>query len=451
MSEENKSVDRPKSVPMTAKAVRTRQMVLLGILMAIIIGVVFFGMKSAEQQTSDNPPVAKQAATPTNINAPGSQLDNKDAWMGQASAQLKGIEKQNSDLADRLKVFEKMAAGSSQPSGNPHPDLIKFPPGNPPAPTAVIAAPAPPAVKPKPLLPGAPPLAAENPLPQPNSTSFLPAQERVVEKPPGIVHLTFNTVATPSSSKPQLPGSSGEEKAASKPKKTLDNYLPPGFAHAVLLGGLDAPTGGQAQSNPQPVILQIKNNAILPNKYRAQVKDAFVIGSGFGDISSERAYIRAESLSMVMRDGSIIDVEIKGSVFGSDGKAGVRGRLVTKQGQMLANALTAGIASGIGSAFQQGATTQSVSPLGTTSTVQPGKQFEAGLGTGVGKAMDRLASYYISLAEKSFPIVEVDAMLEVDIVFTKGVFIDWPDRDPASSSVDQSFARGRQSSERWYD
>ena len=55
------------------------------------------------------------------------------------------------------------------------------------------------------------------------------------------------------------------------------------------------------------------------------------------------------------------------------------------------------------------------------STVDPGKQLEAGLGTGVGKALDRLAQYYISLAEKVFPVIEVDAGRSVDVVLTQGV------------------------------
>ena len=120
-------------------------------------------------------------------------------------------------------------------------------------------------------------------------------------------------------------------------------------------------------------------------------------------------------------DGTAIDVPVKGYVAGEDGKAGMRGRLVSKQGQILANALLAGVASGIGHAFTQSSTTLSVSPLGTTSTVDPGKQLEAGLGTGVGKALDRLAQYYISLAEKVFPVIEVDAGRSVDVVLTQGV------------------------------
>jgi len=45
----------------------------------------------------------------------------------------------------------------------------------------------------------------------------------------------------------------------------------------------------------------------------------------------------------------------------------------------------------------------------------------AGIGAGVGKALDRLSQYYITLAEKMFPIIEVDAGRIVEVVLTRGV------------------------------
>jgi conjugal transfer pilus assembly protein TraB len=87
----------------------------------------------------------------------------------------------------------------------------------------------------------------------------------------------------------------------------------------------------------------------------------------------------------------------------------------------VANALMTGIIAGIGQGFQQSATSYSTSALGSVGTVEPGKQIQAGIGTGVGKALDRLSQYYITLAEKMFPIIEVDAGRVVDVVLTKGV------------------------------
>src|SRR3989304_3626567 len=117
-------------------------------------------------------------------------------------------------------------------------------------------------------------------------------------------------------------------KPTNPPARDSRRYIPSGaFTRAILLGGLDAPTGGQAQRNPQPVLLRLVDNAVLPNHFRSRIKECFVIGAGYGDMSSERAYIRTESLSCVTRDGTAIDVPIKGYVAGEDGKAGMRGRL----------------------------------------------------------------------------------------------------------------------------
>ena len=40
--------------------------------------------------------------------------------------------------------------------------------------------------------------------------------------------------------------------------------------------------------------------------------------------------------------------------------------------------------------------------------------------------MDRLAQYYITLAEKVFPVIEIDAGRTVDIVLTQGIALQGP-------------------------
>lgn len=204
---------------------------------------------------------------------------------------------------------------------------------------------------------------------------------------------------------------------------TAETFIPAGsFMRGVLLSGLDAPTGGQSQQNPHPVLIEVMDMASLPNKFRADYKNCRIIADGVGDLSSERAFIRLDRMSCITEDGGAIDIAIKGFVADSSGKNGVRGRLVSKQGSVLANALISGVASGIGNAFASGAMTTSTSPLGTTSTVKSGaaSQIQAGVGTGVGTALNELSKYYITLADKMFPIIEVDAGMPVDIVFTKG-------------------------------
>ena len=213
---------------------------------------------------------------------------------------------------------------------------------------------------------------------------------------------------------------------ATADSRTLSTFLPVSFTRGTLLGGLDAPTGGQAQSNPHPVLIRLADNAVLPNRFRGDYRECFVIAAGYGDISSERAYLRTENLSCVRADGAVLEVRLQGSVYGEDGKVGMRGRLVTKQGQMLANALLAGVVSGIGQGLASSSTQVSSSPLGTITSATGTDAFRAGIGNGMGRALDRLAQYYIKLAENTFPVIEVDAGREIDVVITRGVRIDTP-------------------------
>ena len=402
--------DTARITPLSAKR---RQYLLLGGIGAVIIGATVVSVSLTGSRDTE-PPAARPKST--HILTPGAQVDPRDAWRGQADAQLKSIEQgsreihqrsaeletQNKAMLERLKKLEEARLTSLPPPPVAAPAARpNFGPDRPGTDNVDMAQRLPPPPLPRPLSGGATAPAGAAQLVTPHS---------------GIVSITL---ADGSPGKPNK--TSAEAKDATSARDTR-RYIPSGsFTRAVLLGGLDAPTGGQAQRNPQPVLLRLVDHAVLPNHFRARIKECFVVGAGYGDVSSERAYIRTESLSCVTRDGAAIDVPIKGYVAGEDGKAGMRGRLVSKQGQILANALLAGIAGGIGSAFQQNSTTFSVSPLGSTSTVDPGRQFEAGIGSGVGKALDRLAQYYINLAEKVFPVVEVDAGRTVDVVVTQGV------------------------------
>lgn len=208
--------------------------------------------------------------------------------------------------------------------------------------------------------------------------------------------------------------------------KAQKSYIPSGtFFRAKLLGGMDAPTGGESSAaSPYPILMRVTNMAQLPNRFRENFKDCFITGTGYGDLSSERAIVRTEQLSCVGYDGRAIDISIKGYVAGEDGKAGIRGRLVSKQGAVLKNALLTGILGGVGQTFSTAASSVTSTASGVVSTIPDSKLLQAGVGAGVGSAMDKLAQYYIKLADKMFPVIEVDAGRIVDVVLLKGFQID---------------------------
>lgn len=230
------------------------------------------------------------------------------------------------------------------------------------------------------------------------------------------------------------PSTGKKPKATDKDKKKKDEYfLPAGsFMPAVMLNGIDAPTGNGAQGEPYPVLLSVTDLTVLPNRYKANLRECFIIGAGYGNLSDERAYIRTETLSCVRTDGKIVESSIKGHIIGEDGKLGIFGRLVSKQGQQIAMAILAGTLSGIGNALKpnqaysiyelQSNSTNANDYRFKTPTMNPKVQDvgEAAAMGGVGKALEMVAAYYLKMAEKLYPIIEVDAGRKVEVILLKG-------------------------------
>ena len=410
---------------------KQRQFLTLGGIAFLLFGVLWavFSITDAPKQPGAQASAAPGQRKVTNLGvmAPGAQLDPREKWIGeagkdvaqlkqdrdQARSQIANQERFNQEILNRFDALKQDLARVPQPAGAQTGTSPAHPPNG------ALAA-----LSSGTNLPPPPPPARQNP-----QLAGMPpgTPSTLYEAPPiGLVRVTLNETSKPAASAPNAAGGPVPASDDAAKVKSVDNYLPVSFTRAVLLGGLDAPTGGQSQTNPHPVLLRLVDSAVLPNRYRGQVRECFVIGAGYGDISSERAYIRTENLSCIRHDSSTLEIAIQGSIFGEDGKVGMRGRLVTKQGQLLANALLAGVVSGIGTAFSQYYTTTTTSTFGTISTTDPNKALQSGLGTGVGSAMNRLANYYISLAEKIFPVIEIDAGRMVDVVLTKGVVIDAP-------------------------
>jgi conjugal transfer pilus assembly protein TraB len=151
------------------------------------------------------------------------------------------------------------------------------------------------------------------------------------------------------------------------------------------------------------------------------MRECFVTAAGFGDLAAERAYLRLERLSCVARDGAVLEVALKGFVTGEDGKAGLRGRVVSKQGQMIARALVAGVASGIGNGVAQSFTSLSTSALGNVQSIDPGSVAQYGVADGFASALDRIAEWYLERANEVYPVLEVDAGRVVEVVLNEGL------------------------------
>ncbi|MFQ5598701.1 MAG: TraB/VirB10 family protein [Nitrospiria bacterium] len=208
-----------------------------------------------------------------------------------------------------------------------------------------------------------------------------------------------------------------------KQKKAPDTiYLPPSFMEATLLTGLDAETVESARGQPEPVLLRIRDLAVLPNRIKTNLKGCFVIAHGYGKLSKERVMLRLVTLSCLAKDGqAVIDQPIKGFVADEDGKNGLRGNVVSRMGASVAYATLAGFAGGAGNAFTTASTTTTTSPLGTTGIIDSKELGKAAIGGGLSGGSHELQRLFLDLARQATPIIEIGATKTVTLIITEGV------------------------------
>ena len=216
----------------------------------------------------------------------------------------------------------------------------------------------------------------------------------------------------------------GDVRAEKVAKNDLSVYMPAGAMFTgILLNGVDALTSNSASSNPTPMLIRVKREAIVPNHFTVDIRECFVIASGYGRMSTERMEARTERLSCVRTDGGVIDAKLEGYVIGEDGKVGMRGRLVSRYGSLLTRATMAGLLSGFADAMKPSYVSQlKIDPDGKMATSQPrfGDIAKGGLLGGASTSARSVSDFFLDMAEETFPVIEVDAGRSATIVVLRG-------------------------------
>lgn len=201
--------------------------------------------------------------------------------------------------------------------------------------------------------------------------------------------------------------------------KNVENVIPAGTTvKAILVSSVDANCSTFSLSDPQPIKLRILDDGHLPKGVTVHLKGGIAIASAYGDISSERAYIRLERLTQVNPSGDFVETEVTGFISGEDGKYGVRGIVVDRSEKQVKNAALSGFFSGVSQLAQSAIDAKyrgyCDSDYRHFDTNLLG---EAAL-SGTSSAFDRLSEYYIKRSEQIRPVIQVDAGRVVDITFT---------------------------------
>jgi conjugal transfer pilus assembly protein TraB len=206
---------------------------------------------------------------------------------------------------------------------------------------------------------------------------------------------------------------------------------PNAYVQAKVLVGVDAATGTSFSQDPKPVLFRITGPAThVGLNGRLQTTDltgCLINGAAYGELPSEKVYIKLQKITCPAGEGRFSVATVEGYVT-SKGKAGVRGPVISREGQFTSRAMLAGILNGLGQglsknvqASQAGVTT-SITGAGALSAqaLTPGQIATGSVGTGVSQAASMLADYYIKRAEQYQPVIEMPTGIQVELVFLTG-------------------------------
>lgn len=394
---------------------RKKQLILGGTAVALLtivaIAVIFLMGDPPEENSVDVKTVDLQ---------PAGSIDNEDAWrrsvaeeegmrqmeVDELRAQLQTSQDNNTMIIERM---NELNAQIEELKSNPPQQVVR---------EVRVQTPTPSYTAPSVTSGNYPTVSRDSVLPTPNpNVNASPINQFNVQNNPSVP----SNVAVPAAKKEveiiKFDGVSQSSSASEVDNRTLIPTT--SFVAATLLNGADAPTGGQAQSNPLPLVLQVRNPANLPNGHKADIKNCRFLAAAYGDLSSERMFARLESLSCVI-NGKSYEMPAKGYIIGEDGKTGMRGRLVSKKGKTLGLSFLAGVVSATGSVAQNvGSTSATIGGINTR--VSGSDAARAGISGGINEGANTLAEYYREQAERLFDVIEVDAGRSPEVLITSPI------------------------------
>lgn len=416
------------AVPKT-KNVKKRWMYLgIGLIVFVVAASMLFSSKPPQQMAPKKQTVI--------LNVTPKDLDKK-SWEVESQASIQSLQDQYSNAQSQIQGLKEEIASLKTKQQN----SVSAPPAGtvaPPSPTAPPVSEQGSSVVPPP--PAASPGTGDMPqqgFPSSNVSNYSGNNPPPIPPPydTGTGSSAPMIFSPPKSASTPMP--SGEVAARVRYKKNENSGLmvAGAFAPVVLLNGVDAGTSDGSRSNPLPVLMRIQNNAILPGSSHYQLKSCFLLGSAYGDLSSERVYMRLARLSCVDKaDRLVLSTPVQGYVVDSDNTLGMRGKLVDRQGAKLGMALLAGFAQGLSGALGGSQGTYTTSALGAATSLTGTQALRASGFGGISNASSQLAQFYLKQAQSIFPVIEVNGGRTGSVVFTEDARLHW-------GNVDAQFVR----------
>jgi conjugal transfer pilus assembly protein TraB len=161
------------------------------------------------------------------------------------------------------------------------------------------------------------------------------------------------------------------------------------------------------------------------NVQKADISGCIITGAASGDLSSEKVYVQLIKMTCGKPGNKLAEIMVKGYLAGQ-GKSGIRGNVVSREGDFITKSFLAGLIGGFGQGlsakvapplnFSNGLTTQ-----GTLTTEDVAKK---GLGEGISTSSQKAQDYLINRAEQYQPVVSIPSGIDVEVVFVDGFYLD---------------------------
>ena len=204
-------------------------------------------------------------------------------------------------------------------------------------------------------------------------------------------------------------------------KETLPTFtLMPGFTKGTIVTGAAVPTLTQAENVSRPVWISFSGDTVIANNDTVSVDECLLQAAATGDFASGVAEIRLSriSCSATDQDGKKFKIisNVKGWVYSENGQYGLKGRLVSKEGQLIEKAIPLTVIEGLVEALSNLGNNQ----LDTGGTVNIGDSFAQGSANGANKVLGKISDYYLKILESLNPVIEIKAGREVVVAFSGG-------------------------------
>jgi len=223
----------------------------------------------------------------------------------------------------------------------------------------------------------------------------------------------------------------GNQTNAEKPMVyDTKNYVPPNaYVSARLVVSVDAPIGQGQTADPKAAQFiitgpaqHVQDGGIIE---KTDMEGCLVNGSAQGNLSSERVFINLHAMTCPLGDGKVAVSKVEGYATHL-GKNGIRGTVVSREGDLVTKAILAGTLEGLGNvASRQGVNNSFGGTGGGLLGERPsvGEAVTGAIGSGIAAGAGSYSEYLLERARAYEPVVSLPTGIDVELVFISGSLV----------------------------